>query len=256
MIPYILKKPFFWIATGIFILVVFGATVYLFPPLFSKYGVLKEEKQSLKAELDKQRKYAQIIKELTKNKEAVSALYDAADQAMPASVNADFLLLQLEGLSNELGIASPTLVVPFSQATTPAASTAAPAASGEVKKGTTATSTQPVVKNDAAGTQVTFSIGGELDFAKTKTLIERLRSLSRWNKITSIDLTRAGDKSTTTIVAQIFTSTTKSATFTGSDSNFLTKANALFGATKAYTTEPNINTEGNYGRSNPFDPVK
>jgi hypothetical protein len=248
------KKPSFWLVSGLFLIVVVGMIVYVFPPLFSRFSELRTVETELKAEQAKQQQYTDLLSNLSKNKDTVANLYQSAEQAMPSTVKADFLLIQLDSMTDSIGLGSAKLVVPFSQGVV--ATPAATGSSSDATRGSSANSSQPVVKSDTSGSQTTFSISGEISFPSVQSLIQSLRGLSRWNRITSIDLGLNGEAPTATITAQVFTLPSRSTTFTGTDTNFLKKAEALFSSAKAYTTQPDSTSEGSYGRANPFSPVK
>lgn len=249
----LIKKPSFWIISLLFLVVTVILIIYVFPPLFSRFNSLRADSTSLTAERDKQKQYADLLDNLANNKDAVAGLYQSADQALPSTVRADFLLIQLDSLTSSMGLTGVKFVVPFSSGVV---ATPAPSGSGGTASIGGAANSSPVVKSDSSGSQTTFSISGPIGFSSVQTLLQNLRSLSRWNKITSIELGLNGSEPTATITAQVFTLPNYSSNFTGADSSFLTKAQALFGSAKSYTTQPNSSTEGSYGRANPFAPVK
>jgi hypothetical protein len=156
--------------------------------------------------------------------------------------------LQLDGLLGSLGLSNAKITVPFGSATT---ASAAASDTSDSKPGTVGNTTKPVVKSDVAN-QTVVTIAGEMDYDHTKALLAALRSFSRWNKVTALDITQSGTVTNVTVSLQVFTAPDATADFTGADGDFLVRAKKIFGSLKQYATVPNYQTEGSYGRSNPF----
>ena len=76
----------------------------------------------------------------------------------------------------------------------------------------------------------------------------------RWNAVTSIDLTRAADKSTATISGKVFWVPSTNLQFSGTAKDLLSQAKTLFDGYQTYAEAPDVTKEGNFGKSNPFAP--
>lgn len=241
------------IFTGLFLLLVGGVLWKVYPPLWQKYQASRATHQALQSELDREQQYSATIKVLEKHKDLLASLTASARQALPTTTEPDLLLLQLDGLASSLDMAAATLTVPFGA---PAAAVAtkkdATSDSGDPKPASQggSTNSQPVVKSD--GGQTTMVISGEYGYEQLKALLVALTTFSRWNKLTGFDITRAADKTTLTVSAQVFSRPNPAAVFSGQDAKFLEKARTTFGALKSYATAPNSATEGTYGRGDPF----
>ncbi len=242
----LIKQPLFWIATTLFLILGVGALLYLMPPLVSDLSNSRAKIQELNSQISEKQNYLAQVAVLKDDGEAIESYYATAGKALPTSVETDSLLLQLEGMVNILRLSGATITVPFSTAATTAASSSS---EGVTTGGSANSTTSPVVKSN--GSQTTFTISGKFGFNDMRTLLQSLRSFSRWNKITSIELTKSGDEYSATVISQIFWLSGDNLSFSGSTA-FLSTAKSLFSDLKSYSTAPDVTTEGSYGRSDPF----
>lgn len=241
----LIKQFTFWIVTAIFLIFGIASIVYGLPPLMNDYRSSKAHLSELDQQISAKENYLNQVNQLKNSRSEIEQYYASATQALPADTQTDTLLLQLEGLLADLKLTGSTITVPFTQAATAAASSGS-----EVKAGGAASSTTaPVVKTNTS--QTTFTISGEMSFASLKTLLERLRAFSRWNRITAIDFTQSAGTYTASVTAQVFWLATSPTEFSGSTS-FLSSAKTILSSLKSYATTPSVTTEGSYGRSDPF----
>lgn len=251
----LVRNKIFWIMTLVFLGAALSVTWLTYPSLLRQLQANRAQGVTLNQTLDQQKQYAALVKSLSAEEKTVNELYQSAQYALPATTSGEILLLQLDGLLNSIKLGSATITAPFATAV-PAPAAASTDASG-VKPSTQGgnnPTTTPVVKSGAQGL-TNFTIVAETDFGTLKVLIEKLRHMARWNKITSVDVTVTGDKMTATIISQIFTKPDATKEFSSTDPQFLTKAKELFSSFVSYTTVPDASKEGNYGRSNPFSPL-
>lgn len=244
----LLKSKFFWITTVIFLVVALGALWRLYPPILSQLKENNEKSKRLDADLEAAEAYSKSIAALKNEADQLDDAYQLAERALPVGAQTDLLLLELEGLLNDLGLGSVKITVPF-QNTTPVSSTSS--ADGAERPGGAATTTKPVVKGSSATT--TFTLNGEITYTQLKTLLARLRTFSRWNKITSIDIAKAADKYTTTVTAEFFTKPAPTQETSITSAKILEQAKTIFGGLRVYTTKPDATKEGSYGKGNPFE---
>lgn len=248
----LVKNKFFWIITLLFLLVALALVWLIYPPLMRQLQDNRSQLAALDATLSQEKQYAELVKTLTSQNEQVLSLYQSAKVALPVTTSGEILLLQIDGLLHSINLSSASVTAPFAAAVPAAAP--APADTSGVKpssqSGTSPTTSTPIVKsNDQAASMVTIT--ADTDFGTLKTLIEKLRHLARWNKITSISVT-VSTKMTVVITTQIFTKADAAKGFAGTDPQFLTKATQLFSSFTSYATTPDATKEGNYGRKDPF----
>jgi len=246
-----IRHIFFWISTVVFLVITLGIIWKVYPPLLGKVNDQRDSLEKVGQNITEEQRYLAVVKSLTDRQQVADQIYDKAVQALPLTLAPDLLLLQLDGLLASLQLGNATVTVPFGQAAVPILAPATP--SGETKPGSVGNSsaTKPVVSGQSA-TQTTFTIAGEMDYPKVKALLVALRQFGRWNKVTSIEINKSSDKTTVTVVCQAFAAANTTADFGGSDPNFLNNAGKVFNALKQYTTAPNYQTEGQYGRIDPF----
>lgn len=253
---HLLTSKYFLIVTALFLAVSVTAIWFFYPSVLKTYN----DNRSLSETLARQIKTGQLegttVKDLAAAKTTIGSLFDSASSALPDSPAADLLLLQFEGLTKSMGL-NATITVPFSSASlaSQVAAPTTPTDENEIKpKSGSVGGTQPVVTTTTSSTKADFSLGGEWDYPTVLNLLTKLKTFSRWNAVTSIDLARSGDKSTATVSGKVFWSPTADLQFSGSVKELLTQANTLFGGYQSYAATPDITKEGNFGKSNPFQP--
>jgi hypothetical protein len=244
----LLKNKFFWFSTVIFLAVSLGAIWRLYPPILSQLRTNNEKSRQLDADLQAAESQIKNISTLTNKADQLNEAYLLAQRALPVNPEADLLLLELEGLLNDLGLTDVKITVPF-QNTTPIS--AAPADDGAARPGGAANTTKPIVKSSGAST--TFTLSGEISYPQLKTLLERLRTLSRWNKITSLEIAKVSDRYSTTITAEFFTRPAPTQETTLDSTKIFEQAKTVFGKLRVYTAKPDSSKEGSYGKENPFE---
>lgn len=239
---------FFWVGTLIFLAISMGILWKVYPPLLGQTNAQRNTLAVVDADIKEEEQYLAIIKSLQDNKSKVEQLHTQAGQALPVGADADLLLLQLDGLLTSLNLSNASVTVPLNQTAAPVSSSAS---TEEVKPGSTGSTSKPIVKTEIAG-QTTVTISGEMDYTKTRELLTSLRSFSRWNQVTGLDIIQSAGKTTTTLICQVFNAPASTADFSGTDPNFLANATKLIGSLKQYAATPNYQSEGSYGRTNPF----
>jgi len=192
------------------------------------YATYQESQQIIadrKFELDKQQKFLATVNAVKEEEAALDDLHTQAQTALPTNSDAETLMLQLDGLLNDLSITA-SVNVPLTS---------------EVSEGQT-------VQN-----QLEVIISGNIDYGKSRTLLSRLKSFARWNKIKSFSITKTGDDFSTSINFFVYFKPGRVADFSG-DGNVMDKATQVFAQLRSYSTTPDSDSEGAYGRSNPFSP--
>lgn len=240
----------FIVSTLSFILVVGVFIWFFYPPVLNVRQENVTKEKSLDAKIAEKTLLNQTIKKIESDSVELDRLYDLAEQALPDTEKSDLLLLQLDGLTKSVGITA-TITVPFTSgaAATTTPPVAAPEDESEIKAGTSgASSAIPIV----TGSDSSFSLSGDFSYAQTKTLLAKLRSFIRWNQLTALDLSVAGDKLTVTVAGKTFWSNNKPAELKTDGKTLIDSAKKLFDSYESYSTEPNIETEGVFGRANPF----
>jgi len=242
----LIKQPMFWITTGLFVIISAGLLVYVMPDLLNRYTNFRAQNSDLQTQIADKESYLNQVKTLKNDKDNVEKYYEIAQKALPTSASSDTLLLQIEALTNSLGLGGVTITVPFNQvAASPTSSSSDTVSTGGAANSTPGT----VVKSSS--TQTTFTVAGEMGFDSFRTLVSRLRTFARWNRVTTIDLTLSGGEYAASVTAQVFWKNTAQAAFSGSTS-FLSSAKTLFDPLQSYSTTPDIQKEGDYGRPDPF----
>lgn len=246
----LVKSTSFWIATGIFLVVCLGLTWLVFPRLITKFRQTQQTLKTADEEITKAEQFLSTIDALSKNLDDLEKYHDAARLALPTTVEPEQLLLQLNGLVSDLRLDA-TVTVPISKGTT--STSTGSSSSSEVKAGSIGSS-GTVVSNENTTNEAgaTFTINGKFGFGDLQTLIVRLRTFSRWNKIQSIDITRSDTTTTVALTGQVFSRPLSNKEFSGTDPQFMKKAGELFASLKSYATIPDITNEGSYGRKDPF----
>ena len=248
------SSKYFLITTALFLVITVVVIWFFFPPLLGAFNENRAKNTELAQKLAASQADQTTMNELTAAKVSLADLSAKATLALPSSPSADLLLLQLDGLTKSLGLEA-TITVPFSQAT-PVSQVAAPVSEGEVKPGSGSTGgTQPIVTSPSASSKTDFSLSGNWDFPTVLNLLTKLKTFSRWNNITSVDLVKSADKSTATISGKVFwTPPETNLQFSGSVKELLSQGKTLFGDNQSYAEPPDITREGNFGKSNPFTP--
>ncbi len=216
----------FWILTLVFLGLVGGIGWLVIPAQLRSVSASRAELIQLAAQVSENEQFLATLGSIEKEPETLDELYQKATLSLPMSPQPEILILQLDGLLASLSLSTATIEVPLSA---------------------------PVSEEGTGQTAITkFTISGSMSFDQVKQLIVQLRTLSRWNQLTAIDITTEGEKTTATITGQASSRVSSPKTFTGKQT-FLADAEALFNRFTPYTTVPNIETEGNFGKSNPFD---
>ncbi len=226
MLKYLISNKLFWLSTGGTLVLLVVLLVFVYPPQIRQYQSHKDEIVSLDTQISDNEKYLATLKTLEKSPDDIKSLYDKASELLPVKPEPEILILQLSGLLNSLGLAAATTNVPFG--------------SGAV--------------NEANNTTA-FTITGDMSFDAARNLVEHLKTFSRWNKIVSVEFSQKQDGGLAIILnAETYSKPDPNKEFSGL-SKLLDQAKEAFNANQSYTTIPDVTTEGNYGRSNPFAPL-
>lgn len=223
----LIKNLYFWAATVCLVLVVGGASLWFLPPLLKQFKENKDKIISLDAQISENEQFLATLKSIEKQSATLDSLNNKAQLSLPKEPQPEILILQLDGLLKSLSLDKVAIEVPL-----------------------TATAAS---KNAPAGMVVTkFTLTGKMSFAQVKELIASLRGLSRWNKLTSLDLSQTELVTTVTLSGESYSKTEAPKPFTGSQS-FLANATQLFDSLTPYTTVPDVKTEGSFGKNDPFN---
>lgn len=220
----LVRNLYFWIATLILLAVVGTILLWFVPPLINQIKTNRAELAKLNTEVSDNEQFLATIQIIEEQTTILDSLNEKALLSLPKDTQPEILILQLEGLLESLNLSLVKIEAPL---------------------GTQVTSAE------GQGTQK-FTLTGTMTFDQTKQLITRLRGLSRWNKLISIDITQQQDRTSVTIAGEAFSKPGTPKSFTGSKT-FLTDAKALFDSLTPYTTIPDVQTEGNFGKNDPFN---
>lgn len=250
---WLIRNKYFWFSTILFLIIGVGGIWLVFPQLLQQRQDISDQMATIDSQIAAATQRQAAIRALNSNEAQVDALYQTASLALPVTTDAENLTLQLHGLLDSLKLTSAVITAPFQQT----AAVAAPTASSSTTTTPTPssqTSTGPVAQTNTAAnsTQGTFTISGEMDFATAQVLIADLRMMTRWNRLTGIEISQSGGKTTVLITAQVYARKAPATAFNSTDLTFLNKAAKVFGSLKAYATAPDVTKEGSYGRANPF----
>lgn len=248
---WLIKNKYFWVSTALFLAIGLGFIWFMYPPLVQSMKDNSDRSATLDEQIIVATAHQAAVRSLNANETRVTSLYQTASLSLPAVIDAENLTLQLRGLLDSLKLNSAVITAPFQQTV----SVAAPAAtSGSAPSPSTQTNTGPSANVATAATpaQSSFTIVGDMDFPTAQLLLSNLRTMTRWNKISSFDIIQANNKTTATITAQVFSKKAPASSFSSTDISFLDKAGSVFGSLKTYATLPDFTTEGAYGRINPF----
>ncbi len=218
---------YFWVATAILLGAIIVFSLFFAPPLLGKISSNKSEIQKLTTQIAENEQFLTTLKVLEEESDQLDVLYEKATLSLPKEPQPEILILQLDGLLKSLELDKVTITVPL-------------------------TGTGTKVGAKAPTSQATkFTLSGAMSFEKAQELIVKLRGLSRWNKLTSVDLTRQGVITTVAIAGEAAAKPGAPKPFSGSKT-FLADATRLFDSLKPYTTIPDVTTEGTFGRDDPF----
>jgi len=220
----ILKNTYFWVMTLILLAVVVLSGLRIIPPMYATYQENQQTIADRKAELDKQQKFLDAVNAVKQDEASLNDLYTQAQTALPISNGSESLMLQLDGLLKELAIDA-TIDVPLAVDNTDDQAT--------------------------AQNQLEVSINGDIGYNKARSLISRLKTFARWNKIKGFSIAKSTTGFTTSVNFLAYFKPGRVPEFSG-DSNIMDKAAQVFDSLRSYTTVPDSTTEGTYGRSNPF----
>jgi len=217
---------YFWLASLVVLGIALILGIFVYSPLFAQVNESKRQSAELDKQIASQEQFMTTIQALSREPETLQALNEQASLALPSVPQPEILQLQLEGLLKSVELGNATIDVPLSAATQ---------------------------TKDSAATVTRFSITGSMSFAQTKTLLIKLRTLNRWNKISGVTISKGENISQVTIQGEAFSRPANQTTFSGGR-DFLTQATKLFSSYDSYTTIPDIKKEGTFGKDNPFGP--
>ncbi len=229
---FLIRSRWFWFSTGLALLFSVGMVIFIYPSLIKQYNDHKSQVKDLDSQIQANEQYLLSVQTLEKSPEQVDQLYGKASQVLPSKAEPEILQLQLDGLLQSLALTKISLNVPL-------VDTAAP---------------DPNSAAQTAAKATPFTLVGSMDFNQVKSLIEKLQTFTRWNKVTSVDISRTLEGMNATISGEAYSRSTTVKDFTASK-DFLTKATATFNNNQIYATLPDVKTEGNYGRNDPFAPA-
>ncbi len=250
---HLITTKYFLVVTGLFLLLTTVLIWFFFPPLLNTLNENRSLTAELAGKIASSQAEATTVRELEAASASLNDLYDKASTALPTAPTADLLLLQLDGLTKNLGLTA-TITVPFSEGA-PTTQLTTPPDANTVKPGSGSMgSVQPLITSSVTGTGTVFSLSGEWDYPSVLKILSKLKTFSRWNAVTSIDLTKTTDKMTATISGKVYWTPSSKSEFSGSVGSLLSQAKALFESSQIYAVAPDVTKEGNFGKSNPFLP--
>lgn len=228
MLRLLTRSVYFWVITVVVIAVVIILGVYFFPPLVSNVRQSRQKATELSTKISEHEQFLATLATLEAKSTELDQLHEKAVLSLPEKPQPEILMLQLDGLLKSLELPQVSIEVPLTPSKT----------EGE----SAATNSQSITE---------FTLSGQVSFDKAKELIVKLRTLSRWNKLTGITIAKTAEATTTTLVGQVFSKPSNPKGFSGKGS-FLDEATKLFNNFEPYTTIPNVTTEGTFGKNNPF----
>lgn len=221
---YLFHSLYFWLIAGVTLVLVIVAATIFFPPVSSQVRANIAQIKQLEGQIAANEQFLVSIQSLEEQRATVEKLHQQAGLSLPETAQPEILLLQLDGLLKSLELANISINVPL-------ASTAD--------------------KKDQAQAITTFTLTGAASFDQAKTLIAKLRTLSRWNKLIQASFTKSGDGTSLIISGQAFSKPLASKTYSG-NANLVAEATKFFDSFQAYTTVPDVTREGNFGKTDPF----
>lgn len=246
-----IQSKLFWIATAIFLTVTLLTLWFLYPPALAEFNNTRNQNTKLSEEIATSRQRVASLNELKQNKTTLNDIHQKAVSALPTTPSADLLLLQLDGLAQALGL-DLTITVPFNEGAFSSQVSPTPAIDdGKIKQGSgSAGSSAPIITSSGAKTE--FTLAGKFDFATTLNLLTKLKTFSRWNNVTTIDISGNTTETGVTVSGQVFWTPDSKKEFSGDANTLLQTAQKLFSGYQNYAAVPDFTREGQYGRSDPF----
>lgn len=214
------RSIYFWVATIATLIAIAVATLYVFPPIVSQVRTNQQTAAELDKQINDNEQFLVTLSTLEQETATLDKLYEQATLSLPIEAQPEILQLQFDGLLQSIDLGDVSISV-------------------------------PLTSGNAAESFVQFTLDGTMSFEKTKELIAQLRTLSRWNRLTGVSITRSDTATSVSIAGKAFYKSGKPTTFSG-ESSFLANAKELFEGLKAYTTIPDVRTEGTFGKQNPF----
>ena len=221
----LIKSIYFWVITVVLLAVVIISVLKIIPPVITAYQDNQQKLADAKVELAKQQKFLAAVNTVKSDPESLDELYNKAGLALPRTANSEILMLQLDGLLISLGLAAVSINVPF----------------------------QPTATDASELNSISLTISGNITYQQMTKLLPKLKTFSRWNRISSFDISKSADKYSSSITTKVFFQPGDTGEFSG-NTKVLDQAKELFSDFQSYATNPDITTEGIYGRPDPFNP--
>ena len=221
----LIKSIYFWVITVVLLAVVIISVLKIIPPVITAYQDNQQKLADAKVELAKQQKFLAAVNTVKSDPESLDELYNKAGLALPRTANSEILMLQLDGLLISLGLGAVSINVPF----------------------------QPTATDASELNSIDLTISGNITYQQMTKLLPKLKTFSRWNRISSFDISKSADKYSSSITTKVFFQPGDTGEFSG-NTKVLDQAKELFSDFQSYATNPDITTEGIYGRPDPFNP--
>ena len=221
----LIKSIYFWVITVVLLAVVIISVLKIIPPVITAYQDNQQKLADAKVELAKQQKFLAAVNTVKSDPESLDELYNKASLALPRTANSEILMLQLDGLLISLGLGAVSINVPF----------------------------QPTATDASELNSISLTISGNITYQQMTKLLPKLKTFSRWNRISSFDISKSADKYSSSITTKVFFQPGDTGEFSG-NTKVLDQAKELFSDFQSYATNPDITTEGIYGRPDPFNP--
>lgn len=221
----LVKNMSFWIATLVLVGALLVSGLFLIPPLISQVSSNRAEINELSTKIAEGEQFLTTLRGIEQKSDQLEQLFEKAALSLPKEPQPEILILQLDGLLQSLDLASTKIEVPLTGAAEPA---------------------------EGAEQTTRFTLEGTMSFDQVKGLIAKLRTLSRWNKLTAVDITIEEATTRATLTGEAYSKPSAPQTFSGAPS-FLDNASAAFTSLNPFTTLPDVKTEGTFGRQNPFN---
>ena len=221
----LIKSIYFWVITVVLLAVVIISVLKIIPPVITAYQDNQQKLADAKVELAKQQKFLAAVNTVKSDPESLDELYNKAGLALPRTANSEILMLQLDGLLISLGLGAVSINVPF----------------------------QPTTTDASELNSISLTISGNITYQQMTKLLPKLKTFSRWNRISSFDISKSADKYNSSITTKVFFQPGDTGEFSG-NTKVLDQAKELFSDFQSYATNPDITTEGIYGRPDPFNP--